>query len=286
MPKPIRIKIEGMTVGGVDAPTVEDLLFQIQDFVSILHGVEDAIAGGESAEIVWRVTDTSKNSPITIEISPFAKNHAMNVDNRAQQVVAATADGFVSISRSAERPMFFSDRLVGKMENVFSRVSNGLSRTAIDLSAYQRGREVILDREVARAAQANFDIWKKPEAVVYRELGSVEGFISKVELDGYRRPIVWLRTRIDGRVVKCVSKFDALKRIGHYELTELIQGFRIQVFGTIHYKDLEKIGHVEVDDVHVFGPDAELPDIDMIVAPNFTGGVEASAYLKRIREDE
>ncbi len=53
----------------------------------------------------------------------------------------------------------------------------------------------------------------------------------------------------------------------------------------MNYKDLEQIANIEVDGVHVFEPDKELPDMDAIVSPGFTGGIEASAYLEALRED-
>lgn len=121
--------------------------------------------------------------------------------------------------------------------------------------------------------------------LAHREIGSIEGVIARIELDGHGRPIVWLRARLDGQVVKCVSSGTALGRIGHLEVAQVLSGMRVQIFGLIHYKDIERISSIEVDGVHVFEPDSELPDMDDIVDPNFTGGVEASQYLSSLREN-
>jgi hypothetical protein len=58
--KPIKIIVRGADNRGDDAPTVEDLLEQIQDFVAVLHSVESAVADDGKEEIVWRVTDVTR----------------------------------------------------------------------------------------------------------------------------------------------------------------------------------------------------------------------------------
>lgn len=286
MAKPIRITIRGTDNRGTDAPTVEDLLSQIQDFVSLLRGVEGAISDGGAMEIDWRVTDATKNSPLTLEVTPFPRNFAMNIDRRAAQVVLATSQGIDALASRGERPMYFSDILIGRAERMFERVTNGLAETFVDTSEYDSIESIRVNRELAGTGIKHISELRSPKAIEYRELGSIEGFITKIELDGYNRPLVWLKHRLDGQTVKCVTKGNALDRIGHYEVAEVLKGLRVQIFGLIIYKDLEKISSVEADAIHVFASDKELPDMEDIVAPNFTKGLEAAEYLRVIREDD
>jgi hypothetical protein len=281
----LKIAITGKDRLGTDAPTVEDLLAQIRDFVSILRDVEGSIADGRDEEIEWRITDASKNSPLTIEITPFAKNYAVNIDKRAQEVVANTASGIAKLSQTGDRPIYFSDATIAKVESLLNRATDGLAETKIDTSSYDGVPPILISRETAKAAVANIERFRSPDPVPYRELGSVEGYIARVELDAYRRPVVWLRARIDDQMVKCISRANGLDRIGHYEVGEVLRGLRVQVFGLIKYRDLEKIVSVEVDHVHVFPSDNDLPDFPDIVAPDFTGGIEAVTYLRNLRED-
>ena len=127
---------------------------------------------------------------------------------------------------------------------------------------------------------------RNPSAIPYRELGSIDGFITKVELDGYNRPIVWLKQRIDRQLVKCITKGKALDAIGHYEVAEVLKAMRVQMFGLIHYKDLEKIDHIDVDNIRVYEDDKHLPNYEDIVDPSMTNGIEAREYLKRLRKYE
>ena len=285
MAEPITIKVRGTDNLGDDAPTVEDLLCQIQDFISLLHGVESAVAKDDKQEIVWRVTDVAKNSPLTFEITPYPRTHAMNIDPLVSDVICATARGLRDIETTSERPKYFSDQIIDKAEKVYERVTNGLAETVIDFSAYEEAPDFIVNKQTALQSVKRIHKFRAPRPIAHRELGSLEGTVAKVELDGFNRPIVWLRSRLDGQIVKCVAIDDGLNRIGHLEVSEVLRGLRVRVHGLLNYKSLKQIASIKVDGIHVFEPDSELPDAAAIVAPDFTGGVEASAYLETLRED-
>ncbi len=283
MAKPIKITVKGSNNHGDDAPTVEDLLTQIQDYVSILREVEDALAKDGAEQIVWRVTDVMKNSPLTFEVTPYAKTYGMNIDARAEKVVIATAAGFKRLTDTCDRPMYFTEKVINKAEKIYGRVTNGLSETSVNFSEYEGAPNFKATPNIAHKSVAQIKDLKNPADSPHRELGSLEGFINKIELDGFGRPIVWLRSRLDGQTVKCISSDGGLDRIGHFEVDEVLRGLRIQVHGMINYKDLEHIATIDVEAVHVFEPDENLPNFDSIVDPEFTGGLESSAYLEALR---
>ena len=285
MARPFNITIRGRYPDGDDAPTVEDLLDQIKDIVTVLRGVEEAISDDGHGELVWRVTDAKKQSPITFEVTPFSKTFGMNIDNRAKQVVSATASGLAQISETGERPNYFTDDVMKQAERVNVRVTNGLAKTTLDFRNYGDVPNIELTPESARRTIENIAVIKAPGPIKHRELGSIEGFVARIELDGYGRPIVWIRSRLDRQVFKCISNDHGLDRIGHFEVSEVLKGMRVRVHGLIHYKDLHQIDKLDVDGVHVFQPDHQLPDNDSIVSPDFTGGVEASRHLDQLRGD-
>jgi D-Tyr-tRNAtyr deacylase len=281
---PIKIVVKGTDNSGVDAPTVDDLLMQIQDFVSVLKGVERGMTGGEE-ELIWRVTDVTKNSPLAFEITPYPKKHAMNIDNRAEEVVVNTSAGLHAIAEKGERPLYFSDAIVSKAEKIYARVTNGLSETTIDFGAYKIAKPVTISKVMATQSMRHISTIKTPSPVPYRELGSIEGFITKVERDGHGRPIVWITTRLDKQEVKCLAEGNALNRIGHMEVERVWKGSRVKVFGDLYYKALGKLDKIEADTVQFYEDDEKLPSIDVIVDPNFALGVESAEYLRQLRED-
>jgi hypothetical protein len=282
--KPIRITVKGNGIDGEDAPTVEDLLYQIQDLVGVLKGVEEALSEDGKKEIVWRVTNVTRNSPIAFELTPYPKTFAMNIENRAQKVIASTAAGFQALINYGERPKYFSNELVARIEKVIERVTNGLSKTAVDFTNY--GAESIeIDKSNVDNQISSVKNFLTAKPVQHKELGTVEGSIIRVELDGFQRPVLWLKSRLDGQNIKCIAIGGALDRIGHYELAEVLSGLRIAVYGIINYKDVEEINSVDVESVHVFPEDNELPEADKIVSADFTKGVEAVSYLEAMRRD-
>ena len=285
MAKPITITVKGTDVGGSDAPTVEDLLAQIQDLIGVLKGVEEAVADDGKREIVWKVTNVTRNSPLRFEITPFPKNLALNIERRAERVVGTTAMGLQRLALGGDRPDNFTDEIVARAEKVYERVTNGLAATAVDFSNYRNAPPVEITKETVKTSMATIRTFRAPSPIPHRELGSVEGTISRVELDGYQRPIIWLRARLDGSVVKCVASDGALDRIGHYEVAEILHGMRVTMFGLVNYKGLEEISSIDVDGIHVFSDDNDLPGFESIVSPNFTRGFEASEYLEALRQD-
>lgn len=236
--------------------------------------------------MVWRITNARMNSPLLVEITPFPKNHAENIDLRANDVVRVVASGLREFSRSGKPPANFDVDATKAAESLIKRVMNGLSKTEIGFGDDYGQEKFEIDRNSAfsfvRASQSAKEVEFRP----HRELGSVEGFISKVELDGFNRPIVWLRTRISSETVKCVSNGRGLDRIGHLEVSEVLRGLRVQVYGLINYRNSEKVSSIEVDYVHVYANDSDLPSEEDILAPGFTGGLLAEEYLERQRSDD
>jgi len=295
MAEPIKITIKGSGTDGNDAPTVDDLLWQIQDFAAILKQVDSAISGNiDEQNIVWRVTNVTKNSPLSFELTPYPLNPQMNIDMRANSVVVATSNALNSIQTKAERPRYANDKVLNRVEKLFNRVANGLDETTIDFGNYKevgpvgnpkRVRPVALRRREAVKTVERIHAIKKPKDLPYRELGSVEGTITRIERDGMGRSIVWLKTRLDGDNVKCVAAGNAANKIGHVEVERVWEGLRVRITGIISYKGLGKLHEVSADNVQFFKDDGELPSIDDIIDPNFTNGVESVTFLRKLRQD-
>ncbi|MYB89084.1 MAG: hypothetical protein F4X93_03885 [Proteobacteria bacterium] len=286
MAKPIKITVKAKDTDGQDAPTVEDLLSQIQDFVDVLHGVENAVTD-ENGELVWRVTDITRNSPFTFEVTPYSKTFGVNIDSRATKVVETTAKGLSQITESGTRPTYFDDTVMKKAERVNNRLTNGLIETKFDFSQYKDAPLLEITANVAKRTIQHIQEIKDPVLVKHTELGSVEGFIVRVGRDGYKRPLIWIESRLDKQEIKCIpSKGKGFLQVGDHKVSEVLEGMRVRVNGLIHYKNLEQVENIEVENFQIFEPDSELPDSKSIVSPNFTSGVEASEYLEALRKDE
>jgi hypothetical protein len=206
MSDPIRLTIRGRGAE-TDAPTVEDLLGQISDWMAILRGVEEAIAEDGSTEIEWRVTGAGKSSPLAFELMPFPRRHGMNIEGRTGGVKEHVSRGLQLLRSRSERPSYFTDPVLEKAERLFQRLTNGLDLTTTDFGdGFPR---VEIARDDARIRAANTLAVRAPKDKPYREIGSVEGALQPVERDGCGRPVLYVRLRLDGETVVCLARGDA-----------------------------------------------------------------------------
>lgn len=281
MANPIRVTIKGSSAGGTDAPTVDDLIGQIKDIVDVLQGVERAIANGAN-DLVWRVTNVRMNSPIDMELTPFGRDDAAFIGARALEVEHATLDGLRALRAGNPRPAFFTEEVLPKARRLHARMTNGLSETALTFDPAVSEAPLVLDQETARAVAATEGEAKAAVGVPYRELGSVEGFVAKAELDGHGRPILWFRSRMDNVTLKAIGKGDALRQIEALRLSDVWRGVRLRVYGMIYYKALGQIDHIQATGIEPLD-NLALPGLDDIIDPDFTRGLTTEEYLRELR---
>lgn len=280
MGKVIRIRISG-SGAGTDAPTVEDVLDQVRDWLDVIRGVEEAIADDGGPAIDWRLTNVSRNSPLTFECEAFPKNHAVNIDRHVERVLHHTACGLKGLQNEAERPEYFTDKVLSKARGMFERVTDGLSLTEVDFGSNLPQFHVTPD--VARAAATNTGRVLAPTPTPYREHGSVEGCIQGVERDGHGRKLLFLRHRVTGDIVKCFVSGKALADVEDHRIADVFRNRRVLVTGTLHYKSVGKLTHIDAKHLRFLRPRSELPQIDDIVDPDFTSGVRSEDYLEEMR---
>jgi hypothetical protein len=283
MTEPIRIKIEG-GAPETDAPTVDDLLDQVRDYVAILEGVEAAIGRAEPS-LVWRVTGATKNSPLVMELTPFPKEFGTDISRRDREVREATARGLFALRATGERPIYFDDGVLEKAEQVFRRVTNGLSSSSLDVG---EGVETVVITPVdARAGVTAAQQLRKPAEKPWTELGSLECRLRSLEVDGRGPKVMRVISRIDNQEVKVFLAGDALVAVERREVHELWDsGQRLRLYGSITYKAPGRIGTMIADAVEFVPHAADLPTTEDIIDPDFTGGLSSEEYLRRLRDGE
>jgi hypothetical protein len=281
MGRVIKIKISGRGVG-TDAPTADDLLDQVRDYLDIFRGVEAAIAEDGQNAIDWRVVDASKGSPLTLACEAFPRQYAINIDRRTLAVVHRTAEGLAALRERPERPPYFTDEVLAKAEKTFLRVMNGLALSELDYG--DDLPPLVVTAAVAVGAAKNTQLALRPTDKPYRELGSVEGITQGVERDGFGRNILYIKNRLTGDAVKCLLAGKALEKVERLIIADVLRSHRVRVLGTIHYRSLGRIFHMEASDVEFLRSRSELPSVDDILDEAFTGGLRSEEYLERLRD--
>jgi hypothetical protein len=280
MGRMFKIRISG-SGAGTDAPSVEDLLDQVRDYLEILHGVEEAVAEDGALAIDWRIVDASRNSPLALECQAFPRNYAVNIDRRPELVMNCTAKAFQLLQTTAERPEYFTDKVLTKARGIFDRVTNGLNLTEVDFG--EGLPPILITPVIARGAAANTDRVLKPVSKPYREFGSVEGYFQGVERDGFGRKLLYIRHRVTGDIIKCIVAGKALMEVERHQIAEVFHNRRVQVTGMLHFKSLGRLSQVEANEVRFLRSRSELPQVNDIIDRNFTGGMTSEDYIERQR---
>jgi hypothetical protein len=283
MGKRITLSIEAS--GAETAPTVDDLVAQLGDYYDLLGIVERTIAVDGTQAVQWRIVHASRVNPLSLTLEAFARQFAVNVDERVELVVDHTNQGLRRLRDAPERPPYFNDEAVRKAEGIFERVTNGLALTRIEVAG-EDAPALALQPSVARVAAKNALTVLAPVERPYKEIGSVEGYFESVSLDGYGRRILHIKHRLTGDEVKCIVAGDAARELALREIGDVWRKRRISVFGTIHFKAPGRISQVEASAVRFLRSRNELPDIDDIIDPDFTGGVKSEEYLAKLRDGE
>ncbi|MGC8468847.1 MAG: hypothetical protein ACP5NI_02970 [Acetobacteraceae bacterium] len=282
-PEPVRLTIEGAGQAGDNAPAVDDLLGQVSDYVEILKGVEKARGDDRENQIVWRVTNAERRNPITFELTPTPINPAVFINDRAADIERITREGLVALGNGEIRPAFFTDETLAKAKRLHARVKNGLANTVIEAPDVD-AEPIIIDAAVADKVERSFEALKAAQSVPYRELGSIEGFVSRAELDGFGRAVLRFWARTNGAEIKAIATGEAFKQLEEMRLSDVWQGVRVRVYGTINYKSLGVIDGLRATGIEVLDG-AHLPGITDIVDPTFTGGLSAEEFLAEQRRD-
>lgn len=284
MSSPVHFSISGHGAE-TDAPTVDDLVAQVGDYISIMRAIEQALAEDGTSEIEWRVTDAKKNSPLELEITPFPRRHGVNIDARVRSVKEHTAGGLALLEAHSDRPSYFTDPVLEKVERLFKRVTNGLSLTKIDYGP-EIGRPTKITPSIARTAMTHVAAVRKPKEKPYRELGSLEGFLKGIDRDGFGHAIIYVKLRLNGEEAKCFVSETAETEVERHQIGDVWKNSRVRVVGTIHYKSLGRIAKVDADVVQFLRSRDELPSASDIVDRDFTGGVGSEEYLEKLRNGE
>lgn len=281
MSKRVKIRIRG-SGHDTDAPTVYDMSDQLKDYFDLLESVEQTLADDGQSAIEWRVVHAVTASPITFTVQAFPKIFAVNVDARADHVITSALRGVRELIQNPSRPSNFTDQTLGLAQRLYDRVTNGLDRTEIEVEG-QEAEQIAITPTIARVAAQNIRTVLQPVVKPYKEIGGVEGHIQNVGQDGYRRRFLLIRSRMTGDEIKCFVSGDAEKQLAKCEIADVWRRARVEVFGLIHFKGPQRITQVDAQRLRFFYAESELPAVDDILDPDFTGGLRTEDYLDWLR---
>jgi hypothetical protein len=280
----INIIVKGVDNAGSDAPSVKSFLEQINNCLEALTSIDVALDNTGNSPIIWKITNLTKNSPLSVEITPYAVNCGVNITDRVALVKAQTFESLDAIINNKIKPHYLGNNTIAKLRNFAElQTSNALLETTI---AFDESKILIMDKSTSQKALANIIKIQAENKKPYQEYGSIEGYIAKIEKSNKNQHIIWIRTRLDEKPVKCLSNNNSFNEVGHLEVEKIWQNLRVLFSGIIYYKSLGEIESLIVDEVKIFPSDSMLPSMESIIDNNFTNGIESLEYLRQMRQDD
>lgn len=251
--------------------TLEGFCDAVSNFIEMLHEVDSSVSGRRS--IRWRLVGLRHGSPAQVICAAEPKRprrHAEVLD-AAPVVWESVITGVQRLEEGArERPRWFSDAAL----EAASRLARLRSRRGIHsvaITGERTDREKVARRqEITERAAATVEDLIGPK---YTAPGSVEGRLQGVNSRG-----VWTFTIYEhlwgGRVV-CI-----LPETLRHKALELFDQ-RVMVTGTVSTDASGHPRHVKVATLESVPEAAALPQTLRGIDPDYTSGIESSAYVKK-----
>ncbi len=249
-----------------------------------LHEVVERRRGRPHEAFEWRLERASAKSPFTVVALADPIDPAIDVSEHVAAVKEEVAVGYRELLERGEPPRWMDAEAEPIVRRLLVRSQNGIART--ELQMFRGVEPVVIDRERATRGisalegMAPLAELVTPEREAY---GEVAGQL--VAVGRYRKqPALQLRTELYGFVWCIVPPALVGQLGGERTIAEVWQGKAVAVTGRVFYAAAGSLRRIEAEDVRETG--APPLDIETILDPEFTAGLEPDEYLTKLHEGE
>jgi hypothetical protein len=261
---------------------VSDAMQQVIDALKLFEEAKRAIASPQES-FEWRLERASTNTPFTIVAVAEAIDPAVDVSAQVRRVKSEVSSGIRKLIQQQEPPWWMGPEAISLARSVFARTQNGIASTEIEFAPNEK---IAIDRTEADAgirAIAGINAINLDAELGEREaFGEIEGVM--VAAGRYRgRPAIQIRSELYG-FVWCPLSPKITQRFGtEHRVAEVWEGRIIGVQGRLIYATGGKLSRIEVTDIREIEVAPPI-DLDSVLDPNFTAGLDPVEYLRRFHE--
>lgn len=262
---------------------VVDAMQQVLDTLHLLDQAQKAMASPEDA-FEWRLESASTNSPLKIVAVAEPIHAQAEVSEYVKKVTGEFAAGLRHLFATKELPWWMEPASFEVAKALFGRSASTAS-TEIVIAANDA---VMLDKQQANAgldaiyaaAPSSVDS-ELPER---ESLGELRG--QMIAAGRYRNKAA-LQLSVDPYgFVWCLLSPELVQRFGGESRLDEVWGKRsLYVEGRLIYAKGGKLVRIEATDIRQ-RPDVEAVELDAIVDPNFTAGLDPSEYLRQLHDGQ
>lgn len=261
---------------------VDDAMQQVIDALKLFQAAQRDL--GAESRFDWRLERASTSSPFTVVALAEATERGADVSEYVKQVNSAVSLGMRNLVERGEPPAWLDTDALQAARNLLARNSNGIGETDIDVGI--EGEEVAIDHAKAergmRALAGRYAIdVDLPERIAF---GEIEGVM--VAAGRYRnQPAIQIRSELYGFVWCPLSKAVVARFGNEHTVSEIWEGKTIGVEGRLYHAKGGKLTKIEVVDMREI-ESAPLIDLDTVLDPNFTAGMDPHEYLAKMHNGE
>jgi len=263
---------------------VADAMLQVLDTIRLLDEAQQAIAApGEAFR--WRLESASTNSPFAVVAIAEAVTPGADIDDHVHRVKSEFGSGLRKLVEAREIPWWMGQSGLDLAKSLFGRGANGISVTEIRLAANDAVAIGHAEADGGLAAIAAINPLQLdaelPERVAFGELGGV-----MVAAGKYRgKAAVQIRSEQYG-FIWCQLSPDLVEKFGgEHRMDEIWSGKALLVEGRLIYAKGGKLSRIEVTGIREREAASRF-DLDALLDPNFTAGLDPAEYLRQLHEGE
>jgi hypothetical protein len=267
---------------------VSDAMQQVIDALRVLEQAERVLVPPQDA-FEWRLESAAAGSPFTVVAVAEPVNPIADVAPHVLLVKAEVSRGMREFISRGNPPSWMDPEGMIAFRRLLMRNQNGVGRTDIDFDIGAPNLGVVsIDRAQADAglrAIAALNIMDFADDLPEREsFGEIEGFM--VAAGRYRgRPAVQIRSDLYG-FVWCTLSQSVIEKFGNeHRMADVWEGKMIGVYGRLSYAKGGRLSKVDVIDMREITAAPSI-DLDAVLDPNFTAGMDPHEYLRQLHDGE
>lgn len=261
---------------------------QVIDALRVLEQAERALVSPQEL-FEWRLEHASTASPFTVVAVAEAIDPTVNVTPHVMRVKNEVSRGLRDFIVRGAPPRWMDPEGMLAFRRVLSRTQNGVGRTDIDFDTGIANEPEVMSIDRAQAdagirAIAALNIMDLEDLPERESFGEIEGVM--VAAGRYRgRPAVQIRTELYG-FVWCILSQHVIERFGNeHKMADVWEGKAVGVYGRLSYALGGKLSRVEVIDMREIVAAPPI-DLDAVLDPNFTAGMDPHEYLRQLHDGE
>jgi len=262
-----------------DLLTVEDAFKQILDYFELaVH------SGNVEYDFVWRLISASVKSPFTVVAEAVSVHPDIDVEPLARAQKRAFANNVVELRKGKIPDDWSAGKIRNTANKVLARYGERVGVTLIKFDLPHAEIPDILvtpdDARIAAGAMGEPFVLETPKAK--EQIGSVEGFLVGVGTY-WKRPAVRIRERKSGSEIWCeVPEEFRSEFTDKTNFDDVWNNRHVLIRGRIAYGSAGEISRISANEIT---PIDSIPiSTEKIRDKDFTGGLTAEEYLKKLRE--